>query len=334
MVSAARDSLIGLPALPLDRATWLTGKPVSLKDLQAEDRPVILHFFAGACPHSTKQLSLLRTWWQVYQHAGLVILGIHGPEFPFEQDPDTVRMLLDQQQVSWPVIHDTQHAVWNSYENWSWPRLLLVDGDGIIRADETGEIDDELIERRIQSLLLHRGAKLEPLAPSSRHHHRLESSCYPASPELHFGYERGALQQQVHPDHIAQYQASGRSDHAGASLNGSWQVHSDRIIHTDTTAPGSLSIIFSGVGAGVVCQSIDQRPIDLLATLNGRAIPRGLQGTAVQSRGSQTILPIGAPGLYDVVRTTTPVAPAELRLVDDSGRLVVYAAHFSGCIQD
>ncbi len=330
-----RDSFVGLAAPPLTGGEWLQGGPISLTTLRDQGQLALLHFFSSACPASLRTAAVLRSWWRDYQHAGLVIVSIHAPEFAFEHDTDQLRRTLAQQDMTWPTVHDRSHEIWDAYDVQSWPRLMLINPDGLVVADEITEGALTQIEQAIQPLLLRRGAQHLPPLSQLAHQHRLGMSCYPASPELQLGHRRGTLKnREARPDHRTAYRDPRRPAEAGASLAGTWQYEAERVTHWGAETPGHLSIVFSGLGVALVAASRDDRPIELVTTLNGRPVPAGYRGVDTIERHGQTILRVDEPRLYQVVRTTKHLSPAELRLIDTSGRFAAYAAHFYGCAQD
>ena len=332
------DSLVGLTAPAFAEGSWFNSVPLSLQDLSSSGQPVVIHFWTASCPVSRKVLPQIARLWQTYQHQGLVVIGIHCPEFNFERDPAVLAATLAELAISWTIIHDPTHQSVQRYTNHYWPRQLVVDPAGTIIIDQIGEGDLPALEESIQLQLLRHGAQeLPPITPPS-HQHKLGLTCYPASSETHLGHQRGTFKNRSRATNVpTNYVDPLLPRHPGAALHGRWTVTEDSVSHNSAdSAPtnGYISVVFSGFEATLIAETSDARPLELVVTLNGRPVPLGFQGKDVKEQAGQTITRISAPGPYQLIHTRTYLSPAELRCSDQSGRLIAYAFHFSGCQED
>ncbi|MBI4099953.1 redoxin domain-containing protein, partial [Candidatus Microgenomates bacterium] len=131
---------------------WLnTDKPISLKDLRG--KVVLVDFWTYTCINCIRTLPHVVAWDQKYRDRGLVIIGIHTPEFEFEKKTENVQAAIKQFGIKYPVGQDNDYAVWNAYANHYWPAKYLIDKDGIIRYTHFGEGDYDVTEKKIQELL-------------------------------------------------------------------------------------------------------------------------------------------------------------------------------------
>jgi thiol-disulfide isomerase/thioredoxin len=153
--SAARLPIEGeLPSL--DHAiTWLNSPRLGAADLRG--KVVLVDFWTYTCINWRRTLPYLRTWADKYREHGLVIIGVHTPEFGFERDVDNVRQASKEQAIDYPIAIDSEYAIWKAFDNHYWPALYLVDAQGRIRHHQFGEGDYDKLEPLIQQLLREAG---------------------------------------------------------------------------------------------------------------------------------------------------------------------------------
>jgi len=135
-----------------DRASgWLNSAPLTADDLSG--RVVLVQFWTFTCINWLRTLPYVRAWAQAYEQNGLLVVGVHTPEFWFERDVENVRRAVEAMGIGYPVALDPEYAVWDSFANRYWPALYFVDGDGKIRDEHFGEGRYEQSERVLQELL-------------------------------------------------------------------------------------------------------------------------------------------------------------------------------------
>ena len=140
----------------LDGATgWLNSPPLTAAELRG--RVILVNFWTYTCINWLRTLPYVRAWAEKYKDKGLVVIGIHSPEFPFEHDVDNVRRAATDMRVAYPIAVDNDFAIWRALNNQYWPALYIVDAQGRIRHHEFGEGGYERSERIIQQLLLEAG---------------------------------------------------------------------------------------------------------------------------------------------------------------------------------
>jgi thiol-disulfide isomerase/thioredoxin len=146
-IDAARSALA-----PLDRApVWLNTEPLTARALHG--RVVLVDFWTYSCVNWLRTLPYVRAWADRYADRGLVVVGVHAPEFGFEHDLENVRRAVGELEVRYPVVIDNEFAVWRGFDNHYWPAIYLVDRDGRVRFHHFGEEGYEETERAIQQLL-------------------------------------------------------------------------------------------------------------------------------------------------------------------------------------
>ena len=130
---------------------YINTDPVKLGDLNG--KVVLVHFWTYTCINCMHTIPYLNKWYENYADKGLVIIGIHTPEFEFEKNTDNVKQAVKDYQIEYPVLQDNNYATWKAYQNKYWPRDYLIDTQGFIRYDHIGEGGYDETEKAIQSLL-------------------------------------------------------------------------------------------------------------------------------------------------------------------------------------
>jgi thiol-disulfide isomerase/thioredoxin len=137
--------------------TWLNSPPLTPADLRG--KVVLIDFWTYTCVNWLRTLPYVRAWAAKYKDRGLVVVGVHAPEFRFEKDLDNVRRAAKAMRVDWPVAVDNDHAVWRGFHNDAWPALYFVDAQGRVRRRQLGEGAYDEAERFLQTLLAEAGAQ-------------------------------------------------------------------------------------------------------------------------------------------------------------------------------
>jgi thiol-disulfide isomerase/thioredoxin len=142
----------------LDNAVgWLNTSPLSASDLRG--KVVLVDFWTYTCVNWLRTLPYVRAWASKYAEHGLTVIGVHTPEFPFEQDIDNVRRAVRDMRVDYPVAIDSNYGIWDGFGNQYWPALYFIDADGHLRHTYFGEGEYAQSERTIQRLLTESGAR-------------------------------------------------------------------------------------------------------------------------------------------------------------------------------
>ena len=176
-----------------DGATgWLNSPPITAADV--EGKVVLADFWTYTCINWLRTLSYVRAWDEKYRERGLLTVGVHTPEFPFEQDVDNIREAAKDMRVDYPIAIDSDYAVWSAFANHYWPAVYIADAQGRIRHHQFGEGQYEECERVIQRLLRDAGGEdigdeLVSVAPDGFEAQADWTNL--GSPETYLGYEQG-----------------------------------------------------------------------------------------------------------------------------------------------
>ncbi len=139
----------------VDPGEWFNtgGRPLSIERLTAQGKVVLIDFWTYTCINCIRTLPQLKAWDERYRDDGLVVIGVHSPEFPFEREADNVRDSIDQNGLGYAVVQDNQLGTWDAFANQFWPAKYLIDADGQIRYVHFGEGEYETTEEAIRRLL-------------------------------------------------------------------------------------------------------------------------------------------------------------------------------------
>lgn len=176
------------------QGTWLnTAEPLTKERLRGQ--VVLVDFWDYACVNCIRTLPYLREWHSRYAEKGLVIVGIHTPEFKFGQWRTQLETAVAEHQILYPVLLDNEAKNWAQYANRAWPTKYVMDTSGYIRLTRQGEGHYQEVELALQTLLRERDSTLSlpPLLPLLRPEDKPGAVCYPTTPELYAGYQGGGL---------------------------------------------------------------------------------------------------------------------------------------------
>jgi thiol-disulfide isomerase/thioredoxin len=260
--------------------------PLTLSSLKG--KVVLVYVWTYTCINSIRPMPYIHDWNQKYSNNGLVIVGVHSPEFQFEKNYDNVKSSVQRFGITYPVVLDSDHGTWNAYGNNYWPRYYLIDTQGNIRYDHIGEGDYGQIEKSIQSLLAERAALMgekeisfnrEPttvINPGSLYYVDLKQN---TTPEVYIGYNTARAPlgnpEGFKPDQTVSYSIPSTTNFKPdiVYLQGEWKNNPDNMeLKSDTgrivlTYYGkSVNIIAGGKGEGVV--SNDEGPAARLTSNN------------------------------------------------------------------
>jgi thiol-disulfide isomerase/thioredoxin len=207
---------------------WLNSPPLTPEDLRG--KVVLVDFWTYTCINWLRTLPYVRAWAEKYKDHGLVVIGVHTPEFPFERDVENIRQAAQDMRARYPIAIDSNYGVWRAFDNHYWPAIYFVDSRGAIRAHHFGEGAYDMSEMIIQQLLAEAGFSgfgddLVAVEPQG-----LEVDAdwdTQESPETYVGYEQGenfASPGGVVPDQVQSYTVPSHLRLNQWALSGDWTV--------------------------------------------------------------------------------------------------------------
>jgi hypothetical protein len=311
---------------PLDGATaWLNSGPLTPTELRGS--VVAVQFCTFSCINWLRTLPYVKAWAEKYRSDGLVVIGAHSPEFPFEHDPGKIRSALDGMGVTHPVAVDNDFAVWRAFDNHAWPALYVVDAQGRIRYHHFGEEDYERSERVIQQLLTEAGSAEvgHDLAPVDAGGVYLAADWDTlGSPETYIGYARAggfASPGGLEPDRSRSYLAPSRLALNHWALSGDWTVGTQ--LTTLDHPGGAIVHRFRGRDVNLVLgRPPDAGPVRFRVLLDGEP-PQGAHGLDVDEQGHGIV---AEERLYQLIRQDGPTRPRtfEITFLDAAAQAYVF----------
>jgi len=145
-------------------ASWINSEPLVMSDLRG--KVVLVDFWTYTCVNCIRTFPYLVDWNAKYADKGLVIVGVHTPEFEFEKDRDNVIRATEEHGIEYPVAQDNEFKTWRNYENSAWPAKYLTDANGVVRYSHLGEGKYDQVEAEIRKLLVEAGADLSGIEAS------------------------------------------------------------------------------------------------------------------------------------------------------------------------
>ena len=246
--------------------------PITLSSLRG--KVVLLYIWTYTCINSIRPMPYIDDWNQKYSNKGLVIVGVHSPEFQFEKNYTNVKDAVQRFGIKYPVILDSDHGTWDAYGNNYWPRYYLIDTQGYLRYDHIGEGGYDQIEKSIRELLAERAALMgakeisfntkptTPIKPGSLYYVDLRQN---TTPEIYIGYNTARTPlgnpEGFKPDQTVSYSIPSTTNFKPhvVYLQGKWKNNPDNMeLQSDTGRiiltyyAKSVNIIAGGKGGGVV----------------------------------------------------------------------------------
>lgn len=291
---------IKAPEFPTE-LQWFNSKPLTIAELKG--KAVLIDFWTYSCVNCLRTLPHLKRWAEFYRDKGLVIIGVHAPEFEFEKNPSNVKRALEEFDIKYPVVLDSDYFIWSLYSNNAWPRKFLINKEGRIIYDHSGEGDYEKTEAAIQRALLEINPNLEfpAIAKAGVGDGALSASrqvCYPATSEIYLGSLRGR------PGKIWNYE-------------GDWKIYPEFIEHQSKNKEFKDFILlnFESFEVNLVLGTKDNQPAELKLELDGQ--PAG-------------ILKITDYKMYNLLQFGD-FRKGQLKIYCNSDQLRFYAFTFKGC---
>jgi thiol-disulfide isomerase/thioredoxin len=306
--------------------TWLNSAPLTAQQLRG--KVVLVDFWTYSCINCIRTMPYVRAWAEKYRRQGLAVVGVHTPEFKFEEDLVNVNAALARFHIDFPVAVDSRQRIWDAWGNRAWPAYYLVDADGKVRYRQLGEGNYDKLERAIQSLLAEtHGTPMDMglVAPALRAEQAAPDLGNLGSAETYVGYrqatnfrspERGRFD-------LPQQYSVGELGVNQWGLSGQWTVNAESAVAGQSGS--GIAHQFSArdlhlvMGAGT-----HGGKVGIKVTLDGRA-PGPDHGSDIDADGNGMVT---ETRLYQLIRQSGKVKPRrfEIRFLDPGS--VVYAFTF------
>ena len=298
-------------------ANYLNTTPEELAN-EMEDKVILYDICTYSCINCIRTLPFITAWDDKYSDQGLLIVGIHSPEFEFEKDIENVKLAVAKHGINYPIVLDNDKETWDAFENRYWPRKYIADHEGYIRYDHIGEGSYHETEKVIQMLLKERANSIGMQTASTEELVQIDEfeHSWLRSPELYFGYNfaqgRNQLgnQEGFQPNKEVTYSIPERHNLHNFYLDGTWlnKEGSMELI----SESGKILLPYKGKEVNIVTAG----EAYLQIMIDGKIIPSEIAGTDV---GTQGRVHVHHPGLYNIVNTEDSEEHTIEIMVKDNG---------------
>ena len=330
---------------------WINSEPFLLSDMQAEGKVVLIDFWTYTCINCIRTLPYVKTWHDKYADHGLVILGVHTPEFEFEKVYENVVAATEKFELEYPVVQDNEFNTWNAFSNRYWPAKYLIDHEGRIRYSHFGEGAYDETEMKIREILTEAGYDVSSIAADTDPGPAISDSARAKAAEgegqtreLYAGYERNynaLMSQQVPPYVLHQeyyeapdvevlYEDPGEHMNHFLYLNGLWLNTSESLVHARSTEDFEdyVALKFFGTSVNVVMSPESEVSYDVRVSIDDAPVPQDRAGKDIMydTEGNSYVV-VDKSRMYYLVDQTEFVG-GELRLTSNSDEFEVFAFTF------
>jgi thiol-disulfide isomerase/thioredoxin len=304
---------------------WINSPPLSTPQLRG--KVVLVDFWTYSCINWRRTMPYLRSWAEKYRDHGLVVIGVHTPEFGFEKDIDNVRRATREQHIDYPVAIDSDYEIWEAFDNHYWPALYFVDAQGRIRHQQFGEGNYDQLEAVIVELLAEAGHSLPAPELAELEGHGAEAAAdwkNLRSPETYLGYGRSgtfASTTAALLETAQRHDAPARLRLNQWAFAGHWTtLRESAVLHQ---AGGRITYRFHardvhlvmGPGAG-------GKPVRFRVSIDGDP-PGASRGVDVDSDGRGVV---DQPRMYTLIRQSSPIVDRlfEIEFLDPGAEVFVF----------
>ena len=323
---------------------WINSQPLTLSKLSG--KVVLVDFWTYTCVNCIRTLPYLKLWQAKYADDGLVIIGVHSPEFKFEEKLDNVVAAVKENGIGWAVAQDNDFATWKAYNNRYWPAKYLVDKDGVLRYKHFGEGAYAETESKIRELLEEAGADLSQL-DASLPSDQVVDPAYLDDPsagitrELYAGWDRGygfggsyVWNKEFYSDRdmLTEYNDPGNHVTHQIYLEGPWYNSHESLIHgretTDFEDHIALKFSATSVNAVIRPEGEDAGPFTVLVELEGEYLTEANKGEdVVIEEDGRSFLHVEESRMYSIIQVPS-YGTYEMRLSSNSPHFALFAFTF------
>ena len=290
---------------------------------------VLIDIWDYTCVNCIRTLPYLEGWYERYKDKGLVIIGVHSPEFTFEKDQGNLDSAVKRFGITYPVIADNDLEIWQSLANKSWPAKYLFDSSGVLRAEHFGEGDYQAFEAFIQKMLLERDTNLdlpEPIAPI-RETDKPGAVCRRTTPETYVGYAQAHVGNPTGEDEDEShtYHAPEKLAPDVLYLDGRWEAHAEYVNPAGGVA--NLLLNYEAKEVNLVIHPLQGAGFKVWVEQDGKPVPPADRGTDVQETAGRTFIYVDTPRMYNIINNAK-FDRRTLKVSSDSPSFGAYAFTF------
>lgn len=323
---------VKMPKLPFayEASRYINTTSQELQE-SLKGKVVLIDVWDYTCVNCIRTLPYIQSWAEKYKDKGLVILGVHSPEFAFEKEAGNLEMAVKKFALTYPVIADNDFEIWNSLANKYWPAKYIFDASGTMRAQHFGEGQYQEFEAFIQKLLLERDSNitLPELTPHVRDSDKPGAVCYRPTPETYLGFERsnyGNLEK-FEPRKPTIFTLPTKLIPDRLYLNGQWKIDRQFAVPAGS-GDASLVINYEAKEVNLVVKPLAAGEIKVLAQINDAPIAKENRGADIIEENGKTYLVVKEPRMYNIINNTK-FGRSTLKLTSSSTSFGAFAYTFT-----
>ena len=333
---------------------WINSEPFTLEEQRGN--VVLIDFWTYTCINCVRTFPALRSWYEKYTDQGLVMLGVHAPEFEFEKIRENVVQAALENDLGWPIAQDNDHQTWRAFENRFWPAKYLIDKDGYIRYTHFGEGAYAETEAKIQELLAETGVSMASIDVSDEFERQIDQAARASTDpyenqtrELYAGFNRnynalagGSTAPYVRhqefyegPNQEKEYRDPGDHLNHFLYLEGLWLNGFEEVIHARETEnyEDYVGIAFAALEANVVLSVEDGEIYEVRVTMDGGPLDPSQAGDDIRfdDEGNSYLL-VDKSDIYHLVQLSE-FGPHDLKLSSNSSKFSLFAYTFGSYLE-
>lgn len=303
---------------------WINTAPLDLKELQQQGKFILIDFWTYTCINCIRATPYTQELWERYKDHGLVVIGVHSPEFAVEKDPKNIFTAIKKAGITYPVLTDGNMKVWREFGNHFWPGKYLINPAGIVIYTQFGEGNYEHEEEVIRTQLEKAGHSLPDYGPTTKF---LEPVSKDVTPELYAGpgFIRKPYGNKERPEinKVVTFTLPSTLQRDAIYLDGSWLGMHD---YVESKSNGKIVLKYLANAPYIVLDAPDKE-LELEVLLNNQPIPQQLRGKDSIERNGKTVMRINEPRLYYPIADTAPYEENTITFITPAG-LRFYAFTF------
>lgn len=307
-ITDLRGEPVNMPKLPTGYSAdrYINVKAAELPAL-TKGKVVLLDIWDYTCVNCIRTLPYITAWAEKYKDKGLVIIGVHAPEFEFEKDPANLLAAVKRFGLTYPIIADNDYEIWKSLANQYWPAKHIFDSRGKLRAQHFGEGEYQEFEAFIQKLLLERDSTitLPDLTAHVRETDKPGAVCYKPTPETYIGFSRNKLgnEERYEIRKATSFTAPAKLELDELYLAGQW------VVDKEFAAPSgkdeaSILIDYQAKEANLVIKPKGTKGFKVKVEQEGKPVPKEDRGTDIIEDGGNTYLVINESKMYNIINNS------------------------------
>lgn len=282
---------------------WINTSPLDLKALQQQNKVILIDFWTYTCINCIRATPYTEELWKRYKDYGLVVIGVHSPEFSVERNPANILKAVKQLGITYPVLTDADHLVWNAFGNHFWPAIYVISPKGEIVYTKFGEGHYANEEDALRRALEKAGWKLPLYGPPTKFLTPLHTQ---QTEELYagLGFVRRSFGNPNQPalGQVVSFKLPMAIDQDRIYLSGQWKGDYDYI---ESESPGEILLKYLASTPYVVLGPANEA-VMVVVRWDGKSVPKQYQGSDIKTVNGKTIIRVDSPRLYYPLNSKAP----------------------------